>query len=109
MPLHLEHIIPLAKGGTSVEENLWMACALCNGHKATKTEGLDAESDDVVSLFNPRTQKWADHFQWVENGLLIDGRTPVGRVTVDALHLNNQHLTRARRRWILAGWHPPEI
>jgi HNH endonuclease len=29
MPMHVEHIIPLAAGGTSAEEDLWLACPLC--------------------------------------------------------------------------------
>ena len=35
MPMHIEHIIPLVVGGTSTEENLWIACPLCNGYKGT--------------------------------------------------------------------------
>ena len=27
----VEHIIPVAAGGASNEENLWLACPLCNG------------------------------------------------------------------------------
>jgi 5-methylcytosine-specific restriction endonuclease McrA len=29
IPLHIEHIIPLAVGGSSIEDNLWLACLLC--------------------------------------------------------------------------------
>lgn len=28
MPMHLEHIVPIAAGGTSDEDNLWLACPL---------------------------------------------------------------------------------
>lgn len=35
MPLHIEHIIPVAAGGSSRTENLWLACPLCNGYKGT--------------------------------------------------------------------------
>lgn len=34
-------------------------------------------------------------------------QTAVGRATVIALKLNNEYLTRTRRRWVLAGWHLP--
>jgi hypothetical protein len=60
-----------------------------------------------VALFNPRTQAWSEHCTWSENGTEIIGRTPHGRATVEALKLNNTHLTAARRRWVVAGWHPP--
>jgi hypothetical protein len=39
--------------------------------------------------------------------LRIEGISPTGRATVVALRMNNEHLVRARRRWVLAGWHPP--
>ena len=29
--LHIEHIIPIAAGGGSDIDNLWLACELCNG------------------------------------------------------------------------------
>jgi len=32
-PLYVEHIIPEAAGGRSNEENLWLACSLCNSYK----------------------------------------------------------------------------
>lgn len=43
MPLHLEHIVPLAKDGSSTEDNLWLACPLCNGHKGTQTNVTDPD------------------------------------------------------------------
>lgn len=107
MPMHCDHIIPLAAGGSSAEENLWLACPLCNGYKAAQTHGVDPETAAQVPLYHPRQQEWAEHFQWSRDGTAIIGRTPTGRATVDALKLNNEHLIRARRRWVLAGWHPP--
>jgi HNH endonuclease len=107
MPMHIEHLIPLAAGGTSDEENLWVACPLCNGAKGTRTHYPDPETGEEVPLFNPRRQVWREHFRWSESSMEIIGLTPCGRATVIALKLNNEYLTRARRRWVLAGWHPP--
>lgn len=107
MPMHVEHIVPLAKGGSTIEENLWLACPLCNGHKGIQTHGVDPLTGATSSLFNPRSQVWEDHFQWGENGLVIVGKSSCGRATVAALQLNNDFLVRARRRWVMAGWHPP--
>lgn len=107
MPMHIEHIIPVAQGGVSTEENLWLACALCNGHKGVQTQHLDPDTGQIVRLFDPRRQAWTEHFQWSEDGSMIQGRTSCGRATVLALQLNNEHLTRARRRWVAVGWHPP--
>ncbi len=107
LPMHIEHIIPLATGGSSTEENLWLACALCNGHKAAQTHYPDPETGQITPLFDPRRQTWAEHFQWSQDGTVIIGCTPSGRATVLALKLNHEHLTRARRRWVAVGWHPP--
>lgn len=107
MPMHVEHIIPLAAGGPSDEENLWLACPLCNGSKGVRTQATDPETGEKASLFNPRQQVWDTHFQWGKGGIEIRGSTSCGRATVVALKLNNENLTRARRRWVLAGWHPP--
>ena len=107
MPMHIEHIIPLDAGGETTVDNLWLACPLCNGHKATKVEGADPLTGQIVPLFNPRHQQWTEHFQWSADSTQIIGQTATGRVTVIALQLNNDHFVRARRRWVLAGWHPP--
>lgn len=105
--LQLEHIIPSAKGGTDDEENLWLACSLCNSYKGVQTTGLDPLTSVVVSLFNPRQQTWSDHFRWSEDEAQIDGLTPCGRATVIALQLNNVLAVTVRRGWVQAGWHPP--
>jgi HNH endonuclease len=107
--LEIEHIIPLAKGGTDDEKNLWLVCPICNGHKSDKTEAVDPESGTMAALFNPRTQIWSEHFSWTDDGLRVVGKTPVGRATVDALHLDNDpDAIAVRSYWVLAGWHPPQ-
>ena len=107
MPLHLEHIVPIAAGGATIEENLWLACPLCNGYKGTQMEAADPDSGQPVPLFNPRRQAWSEHFRWSDDATLIVGTTPTGRATVDALKLNNEYLLKARARWVATGWHPP--
>lgn len=105
--MHIEHIISLARGGTSDEANLWLSCAWCNSYKGAQTHGIDPLSGDEVPFFNPRTQIWSDHFRWNADGIEIVGISPTGRVTVETLRLNNEFILPARRQWVLAGWHPP--
>ncbi len=105
--LEIDHIVPRAKGGTDDEDNLWLECRLCNGFKATQTEGRDPESGYLVNLFDPRRQRWREHFDWREDGARIIGKTPCGRATVIALQLNNWIAVMVRREWMAAGWHPP--
>jgi len=107
-PMHIEHIIPLAQGGTSDEENLWLACAWCNSHKGAKMRGVDPDTGAETNLFNPRTQIWGEHFRWSEDETEIIGRTPCGCATVAALRMNNEYIVPARRNWVRAGWRPPQ-
>ena len=104
--MHIEHIIPQVKGGSSEESNLWLACAWCNSFKGTQTEATDPQTGQQAPLFNPRQQNWFEHFTWSTDGLWIIGLTPIGRATVAALRLNNEYIIPARRYWVLAGWHP---
>ncbi len=106
-PMELDHIIPEALGGETVEDNLWLSCSLCNGHKGDRIAAVDPASGDVVRLFDPRRQAWADHFRWTPEGDHVVGTTPSGRATVIGLNLNRPVLARARRSWVTVGWHPP--
>ena len=105
--LEIEHIIPTARGGDDGEANLWLACRLCNGYKGVQTHGIDPTSGKTAQLYNPRRQRWTQHFSWSDDGLSIVGRTPIGRATIEALQLNNAIAVLVRRAWVSAGWHPP--
>ncbi|MCB0256498.1 MAG: HNH endonuclease [Anaerolineae bacterium] len=107
-PLHIDHIIPQAAGGSSAEDNLWLSCSVCNNYKGAQTSGIDPETGIATPLFNPRLQKWADHFAWSDDGTRISGRTATGRATVVALKLNEPFRVFARQLWVEVGWHPPE-
>lgn len=107
-PLEIDHIIPQARGGTDEEENLWLACRMCNGFKGTQTHAHDPLTGRRVRLFNPRRQRWLRHFLWSEGGTHIIGRTACGRATVVALQLNHMIAIMVRREWGAAGWYPPE-
>lgn len=106
-PLEVEHIVPKALGGRDAEENLWLACRLCNNHKGIQIDALDPVTGQRVDLFNPRRQRWSDHFSWSDDGTQIIGQTACGRATVIALQLNNVIAVMVRREWVAAGWHPP--
>ena len=105
--LEVEHITPKAIGGSEDEINLCLSCRLCNLYKGIQVEAIDPVSLTVVSLFNPRTQVWPDHFQWSRDGTRVVGKTAVGRATVEALQLNNETSVTVRRNWVSVGWHPP--
>lgn len=108
MPMQIDHIIPIAAGGPSTEDNLWLACALCNGYKGDQISALDPETQTRTTLFDPRRPVWRDHFRWSADGVEIIGQTACGRATVIALKLNNSHFLMARPQWVEVGWHPPD-
>ncbi len=107
IPMDVEHIVPESAGGATEESNLWLACSLCNSYKGSRTISRDPISGQDVPLFDPRRQRWDEHFAWEESGSKIVGLTTTGRTTVVALVLNRPPLVKARKRWASVGWHPP--
>jgi HNH endonuclease len=108
IPLSFDHILPRSKGGETTFDNLCLACRPCNEFKSNFTEGINLLTGMNVGLFNPRSQKWADHFEWSEDGTKIEGKTSTGRATVVTLRMNHTAIVAARRRWVFSGWHPPK-
>jgi HNH endonuclease len=95
---HIDHIIPIAHGGTSELDNLAWACFDCNTNKIRDVASYDPETKVLTPFYNPRTQNWSDHFE-MESGIIV-GKTPVGRVTVQMLQMNNEMQVEARRELI---------
>ncbi len=89
IPLTIEHIIPVAKGGSNSLDNLWLACRPCNEHKGIQTHTTDLITHERVPLYNPRTQLWPKHFAWGDDATEMVGLTPVGRATIIALRLKS--------------------
>ena len=53
--LHVDHIIPIAKGGKSTPDNLRTLCERCNVGKSDKIEG---NPQNIESEFNVTVCKW---------------------------------------------------
>ncbi len=107
--LEIEHLLPLAAGGTDDIENFWLACSDCNSYKSSKIYVFDSKTERKVRIFNPRTQNWDRHFKFNENKTIIIGKTVCGRATAAALKMNNKQAVIARTLWVEAGWYPPKI
>jgi hypothetical protein len=93
-PFHVEHIIARQHGGGDDPSNLALACDRCNLHKGPNLAAIDPETGDIVPLFHPRRESWADHFRW--EGVVIVGQTPKGRATARLLKLNSKRRLRFR-------------
>lgn len=95
--------MPLVAGGSDEEDNLALACRSCNIYKAAFREGVDPQTEHVAPLFNPREQRWKEHFDVNEETGTIAGMTSVGRATVVRLRMNSAAQITARVQWIRVG------
>lgn len=82
----VDHINSLKHGGSSDLDNLAYACVFCNRHKGTDV-GSISEGGEFTRFFNPRKDRWADHFQLV--GVTIRPLTAIGEVTARILQMNH--------------------
>jgi hypothetical protein len=106
LAFEVEHIIAEKHGGATTADNLALACPYCNRFKGTDLGSLDPETGELTPFFNPRTQRWADHFRLDLDEARIVPLTPEGRVTVAILQLNHLHRIVERQRLIQAGKYP---
>lgn len=97
----IDHVIAGKHGGSTEAENLAYSCRLCNQHKGTDLSSIDPESGEIVRLFNPRTDRWAEHFQFANAE--VRGFTPTGRATVRLLQLNHARRVQERALLLAAG------
>jgi len=109
IPMTIDHIQPVSKGGLNTLDNLCLACRTCNEYKAGNTEAINPITGQNVALFNPRQQIWKEHFQWNNDASQVEGITSIGRASVIALRINNALIVATRMRWFEIGWYPPEL
>jgi hypothetical protein len=103
---HVEHTIPRSAGGSDDAGNLALACPSCNLHKSDRTTIVESGSPEPIALFNPRLDAWSDHFEWDEYAIVA--KTPIGRATIEALHLNDERRQKIRQAEQLFGLFPPD-
>lgn len=84
---HVDHIVARQHGGETSLENLALACLHCNQRKGPNIAGKDLQTGEIVPLFHPRRDQWADHFDW--NGENLVGKTKIGRATILVLAMND--------------------
>jgi hypothetical protein len=93
-PLQIEHVVARQHGGTDDPSNLAAACDRCNLYKGPNLTTVDPASGQSVSLFNPRTDAWLEHFR-LNRGWIV-GLTAIGRGTVRLLNMNAQSRIQLR-------------
>ena len=101
----VDHVISRKHQGPTVAGNLALSCFRCNSFKGSDIGGRDPKTRKLTPLFNPRRHKWARHFRW--QGPILVGRTPIGRVTVAVLNINDAFRVELREGLIEEGVFPP--
>ena len=102
---HIDHVVPRAAGGPTVAGNLALACVSCSLRKWANQTATDPDAGEEVSLFNPRTQSWAEHFRWDMERIVP--LTATGRATVAALAMNRPVILAIRQEETARDRHPP--
>jgi hypothetical protein len=99
----VDHIISEKHGGPTAAENLAYACLSCNRHKGSDV-GSIAESGGFTRFYNPRTDRWADHFRLDKISILP--RSEVGEVTERIFQLNHEDRLMERQALQRANRYP---
>jgi hypothetical protein len=81
----VDHIVSRQHGGETTADNLAYACMICNRFKGANVSSVDA-SGAIVRLFNPRSERWEDHFRLA--GAVVEPLTGTGEATARLLRLN---------------------
>ena len=98
LAFEVEHVIAEKHGGATTADNLALACPFCNRFKGTDLGSLDPETGALVPFYNPRTQRWAEHFRL--EGADVVPLSAEGRVTVRILQFNDPDRLTERQRLI---------
>lgn len=97
----IDHIIARKHGGATSLDNLAFACLLCNRYKGSDVAAPDPTTGEIVPLFNPRQQRWQEHFTL--QGAVIVARSSIGRATANLLRLNSPERVIERVEFVKAG------
>lgn len=100
----IDHVIAEKHDGETALDNLSLACPNCNVYKGSDIASIDRETRQLTPLFNPRQQRWDQHFRL--NNAVIEPLTPEGRVTVRLLRLNLSQHVNERRGLLNLGRYP---
>lgn len=101
---HVDHVVSRKHGGLTKVENLALACFRCNVSKGSDIGSLLEPPRRFVPLFDPRRQRWSDHFFLHE--IIIEPISDTGAVTVNLLDLNSVIRCSARQTLASFGRYP---
>lgn len=100
----VDHIVSLKHSGPTEPDNLAYACCFCNRHKGSDIASVSAETAELVRFFNPRTDRWADHFRL--SGSIIEPLTGIGEATARILQFNESERILERETLMAIARYP---
>ncbi len=103
----VDHIVSVKHGGPSDETNLAFACMTCNRNKGSDLGSLTRRTRQLVRFFNPRTDRWMEHFRLSRHK--IQPLTEIGEVTVKIFKFNDPDRVLERRELTAAGRYPSRV
>lgn len=101
---HIDHVVPVVAGGPTDGDNLALACVSCSLRKGARQFFPDPQTGQPTPVYNPRQDRWADHFDWT--GVVLQGKTATGRATISALRMNRPLALAIRAEETRLGRHP---
>ena len=102
----VDHIIADQHEGGDEPSNLALACVHCNLRKGPNIAGRDPVTGELIRLYDPRRDRWREHFAW--QGAVLIGLTAIGRTTIQVLAINDLDVIEAREALIEEGRFPPK-
>lgn len=102
LSFHIDHIIPLKHDGLTINSNLAFSCSLCNQKKGPNLATLIPGTRELIRLYHPREDTWAEHFTLNNNGVIVPVSS-VGEATIRILDLNITERIQERGRLLSAG------
>ncbi|QDU36160.1 HNH endonuclease [Maioricimonas rarisocia] len=101
LTFHIEHVHAVQHGRDDSLDNLCLACPHCNLHKGPNLTTLSEDTGEIIRLFHPRNDAWADHFRLA--GAQIVGLSEEGIATVRLLKMNTPDQIRIRAALMQRG------
>lgn len=86
----VDHIISEKHGGPTQEGNLAYACLFCNRYKGSDVGSIIPGIGEFTRFFNPRMDRWNDHFALDSDGITLQALTDIGEATARIFEFNHR-------------------
>ena len=104
LAFEIDHVAPVKHGGGNELANLALACPHCNQNKGSDMTTFLDDYQDIVSLFNPRFERWDAHFDAVDGEIVA--KTRVGQASIKLFRLNEPDRLIIRQLLTQSGRYP---